>query len=123
MLPPAVPLSASEIQASPSAKEEPAAVPKKESRESIQRKQAAKQPSEARRVYWVSELPEAVRRELPTLVMNGGSYSSNPAQRLIIVNNQVFTEGSQPVPGVVVQRIEPSAAVLSFQGYWYRLGY
>jgi general secretion pathway protein B len=71
----------------------------------------------------VTELPEGVRRELPALVISGGSYSSNPAQRLIIVNNQVFTESSQPAPGVVVERIEQNAVVLSFKGYLYRVGY
>jgi general secretion pathway protein B len=71
----------------------------------------------------VTELPEGVRRELPALVISGGSYSSNPAQRLIIVNNQVFTESSQPAPGVVVERIEQNAVLLSFKGYLYRVGY
>ena len=75
------------------------------------------------RVYAVDELPESVRRELPALVITGGSYSTNPAQRLIIVNNQVFTERSQPVPGLMVERIEPTAAVLGFRGYLYRVGY
>lgn len=75
------------------------------------------------KVYAVAELPEGVRRELPTLVISGGSYSSNPAQRLIIVNNQVFTEKSEPAPGVVVERIEQNAAVLGYKGYSYRVGY
>lgn len=75
------------------------------------------------RVYAVADLPEGVRRALPTLVISGGSYSTNPAQRLIIVNNQVFTEKSEPAPGVVVQSIEPSAAVLTYRGYAYRVGY
>jgi general secretion pathway protein B len=75
------------------------------------------------RVYALAELPEEVRSALPTLVISGGSYSTSPSQRLIIVNNQVFTESSQPAPGVVVERIEPTAVVLSFRGYSYRAGY
>ena len=113
-------LPAAEVQVPGSHKEDATAAKKKER---PSRKEAAKPPAVEARVYLVSELPEPIRRELPSLVISGGSYSSNPAQRLIIVNNQVFTEGSQPAAGVVVQRIEPSAAVLSFQGYWYRLGY
>ncbi len=65
--------------------------------------QANAQPKDAGpKIYAVSELPEGVRRDLPTLVISGGSYSSNPAQRLIIVNNQVFTEKGEPATGVVV---------------------
>lgn len=120
MAPVAESLPSGDVQVPVSAKDERAAATKKER---APRKEAAKKSAETSRVYLVPELPEAIRRELPTLAISGGSYSSNPAQRLIIVNNQVFTEGSEPVPGVRVQRIEPAAAVLSFQGYLYRLGY
>jgi len=75
------------------------------------------------KIYAVSELPEGVRRELPSLVISGGSYSSNPAQRLIILNNQVFTEKSEPATGVVVERIEQNAVVLRFKDYSYRVRY
>jgi general secretion pathway protein B len=77
----------------------------------------------APRIYAVSELPEAVQRELPQLAISGGAYSSNPAQRLLIVNNQVFTEKSEPSPGVVVEQIGQNSAVLSFRGYSYRVRY
>ncbi len=75
------------------------------------------------RVYTLAELPDDVQRDLPKLTISGGTYSSNPAQRLLIVNNQVFLEGSQPAPGVTVEQIRQSAAVLSFRGYRYRVAY
>ena len=75
------------------------------------------------RIYALAELPEDVQRDLPKLAISGGTYSSNPAQRLLIVNNQVFLENSQPVPGVTVEQIRQNAAVLSFRGYRYRVAY
>lgn len=75
------------------------------------------------RVYRLAELPDDVQRDLPRLTISGGTYSANPAQRLLIVNNQVFLEGSQPAPGVTVEQIRQSAAVLSFRGYRYRVAY
>ena len=75
------------------------------------------------RVYTLAELPDDVQRDLPKLTISGGTYSSNPAQRLLIVNNQVFLEGSQPAPGVSVEQIRQNAAVLSFRGYRYRVAY
>ena len=75
------------------------------------------------RIYAVAELPEDIQRDLPKLAISGGTYSSNPAQRLLIVNNQVFLENSQPVPGVTVEQIRQNAAVLSFRGYRYRVVY
>ncbi len=86
--------------------------------------QANVQPKDAGpKIYSVFELPDGVRRDLPTLVISGGSYSSNPAQRLIIVNNQVFTEKGEPATGVVVERIEQNAVVLRFREYSYRVRY
>jgi len=75
------------------------------------------------RVYALAELPDDVQRDLPKLTISGGTYSANPAQRLLIVNNQVFLEGSQPVPGLTVEQIRQNAAVLSFRGYRYRVAY
>ncbi|MEY4883919.1 MAG: hypothetical protein RIS34_1773 [Pseudomonadota bacterium] len=75
------------------------------------------------RIYAVNELPDAIQRELPKLAISGGTYSSNPAQRLLIVNNQVFSENGQPAPGVTVEQIRQNAAVLSFKGYRYRVAY
>ena len=75
------------------------------------------------RVYTLAELPDDVQRDLPKLTISGGTYSSNPAQRLLIVNNQVFLEGGQPAPGVTVEQIRQNAAVLSFKGYRYRVAY
>jgi len=75
------------------------------------------------RVYTLAELPDDVLRDLPKLTISGGTYSANPAQRLLIVNNQVFLEGSQPAPGLTVEQIRQNAAVLSFRGYRYRVAY
>jgi general secretion pathway protein B len=75
------------------------------------------------RVYTLGELPDDIQRDLPKLTISGGTYSANPAQRLLIVNNQVFLEGSQPVPGLTVEQIRQNAAVLSFRGYRYRVAY
>ena len=84
---------------------------------------AAETRSTETKIYAMADLPDDVQRDLPKLTISGGTYSSNPAQRLLIVNNQVFLEGSQPVPGVMVEQIRQNAAVLSFRGYRYRVAY
>ena len=84
---------------------------------------AAAKAADEPRVYLMSELPDDVQRDLPKLSISGGTYSSNAAQRLLIVNNQVFLEGSHPAPDVTVEQIRPNAAVLSFRGYRYRITY
>lgn len=71
----------------------------------------------------VSRLPPEGQGGLPKLAITGGVYSENPAQRMLIVNGQVFSEGAEPVPGVVLEQIRPSSAVLKFGGIRYTVAY
>ena len=61
--------------------------------------------------------------DAPKLVISGGVYSTNPAQRMLIVNGQVFNEGSEVGPGVVLEQIKPKAAVLKFRSSSYTVSY
>ncbi|MCW5650726.1 MAG: general secretion pathway protein GspB [Ramlibacter sp.] len=84
---------------------------------------AAAPPAPEPRVYAITELPQDVRRDLPKLAVTGSVYSANPAQRMLILNGQVFNEGGHPTPDSVLERIGPSSAVLSFRGMRYTLPY
>lgn len=53
---------------------------------------------------------------VPKLAITGGVYSTDAAQRLLIVGGQVFNEGSEVAPGVVLEQVRPGQAVLSYQG-------
>lgn len=68
-------------------------------------------------------LPPEGQGGLPKLTITGGVYSENPAQRMLIVNGQVFSEGAEPVPGVLLEQIRPSSAVLKFGGIRYTVAY
>jgi len=59
----------------------------------------------------------------PKLVISGGVYSPNPAQRMLIVGGQVFSEGSEVAPGVVLEQVRPNQALLRFQGQRYTQRY
>lgn len=59
----------------------------------------------------------------PRLVVTGGVYSTDPAQRMLIVNGQVFNEGGEPAPGVKIEGIRPAGAVLNYQGQRYSVKY
>jgi len=69
------------------------------------------------RVYALSELPEDIRRQLPTLSVGGSMYSPKPADRLVIINGQVLHEGDPLAPDLVVQQIKLKSAVLAFKSY------
>ena len=67
----------------------------------------------------VSGLPPGA----PQLSISGGVYSANRAQRMLIVNGAVFSEGSEITGGVVLEEIKPKTAVLGFRGNRYTVSY
>ncbi|HSW17145.1 MAG TPA: general secretion pathway protein GspB, partial [Ramlibacter sp.] len=67
----------------------------------------------------VSPLPA----DAPRLNVTGGVYSATPARRMLIVNGQVYGEGAEPAPGVVIDEIQPNRAVLRFRGQRYNAVY
>jgi general secretion pathway protein B len=71
----------------------------------------------------LSELPQELRRQIPALVITGAVYSANPAQRLLLVNNQVLTQGSLAAPELTLEEIRAKSSVFSFRGTRFRLAH
>lgn len=87
----------------------------------LQRREAAS--AAAAPVPALGELPEDIRRTVPKLVVSGSVYSSNPSQRILIVNGQVLNEGATLAPDLVLESIGAKSAVLSLRGTRFRLDY
>lgn len=75
---------------------------------------AASQPVE--RVPLLAELPDDLRRQVPAMAIGGSVYSPQPSSRMLIVNGQVYREGSPLAPEVQLEQIGPKAAVFSIRG-------
>lgn len=71
----------------------------------------------------LSELPESIRRELPTLSVGGAMHSNNPASRMLILNGQVFQEGDAVTADLVLEQINLKSAVLVYKGQRYSISY
>ena len=71
----------------------------------------------------LSELPEELRRQIPALAITGAVYSANPAQRLLLVNNQVLTQGGLVAPELTLEEIRAKSSVFSFRGTRFRLAH
>ena len=87
----------------------------------------AKAPSAAGpaapRLYALNELPEPIRRDLPVLTVGGAMHSDNPAQRMLILNGQVFHERDVIAPNLTLVQVQLKSALLEFRGYRYRITY
>ena len=77
----------------------------------------------AERVYTVNELPEAVRRDFPRLSVGGAMYSDRAADRMVVLNGQVFHEGDALGKDLKLRQIKLKSAVLEFRGYRVEIGY
>jgi general secretion pathway protein B len=75
------------------------------------------------RVYALNELPEEVRRELPSLTVSGAMYSEQAANRMLILNGQVFHEGDKVSANLVLEQIKLKSAVLVYKSYRYGISY
>lgn len=73
------------------------------------------------RIYARHELPEDIRRQLPTVTVGGSIYSASPANRFVVINGQVVHEGGEIGPDHVLETIRLKSAVLRFKGYRYEL--
>ncbi|MGZ8302449.1 MAG: general secretion pathway protein GspB [Telluria sp.] len=71
----------------------------------------------------LSQLPEAIQREVPQIAVGGYIYSPNPADRLLLIDKVLRREGEEVAPGLTLERLLPKAAVLNFRGYRYRVPY
>ncbi|MES2149081.1 MAG: general secretion pathway protein GspB [Pseudomonadota bacterium] len=69
------------------------------------------------------ELPEAIQHGVPPLVFGGYIYSSNPADRLLLIDKVLRHEGEEVAPGLTLERLLPKAALMNYKGYRYRVAY
>lgn len=75
------------------------------------------------RIYQVNELPDSVRREVPTITVGGAMYSDTPASRMLIVNGQIFHEGDKLTGELTLEEIRLKSAILRFRSYRYAINY
>ncbi|HJW11002.1 MAG TPA: general secretion pathway protein GspB [Albitalea sp.] len=83
----------------------------------------ASAPAGEARVYTLNELPDNIRRELPTLTIGGSIDSANAANRMLIINGQLFHEGDKLAADLSLEQIKLKTAVLKYKGYRYSVNF
>lgn len=83
----------------------------------------AREPTESTKVVAQRDLPPEIRSGMPTITVNGSTYSSDKASRMLMIGGQIFHEGDPVVGGVVLRQIKPRAAVFAYRGYLYEVGF
>ena len=80
-------------------------------------------PAAEESVPGMRDLPEPIQRQIPAIAIGGYIYSKNPADRLLLIDKVLRHEGEELVPGLVLEKLQPKAAIFSFKGYRYRVPY
>jgi general secretion pathway protein B len=72
---------------------------------------------------FLKDLPDALRAQIPPLSISGVVYSDNPAQRLLLLNGQVLSQGSRVAEDLVLDEINPRSSDFTFKGTRFRLSH
>ena len=80
-------------------------------------------PAAEESVPGMRDLPEPIQRQIPAIAIGGYIYSKNPADRLLLIDKVLRHEGEELAPGLVLEKLQPKAAVFNFKGYRYRVPY
>lgn len=80
-------------------------------------------PAAEESVPGMRDLPEPIQRQIPAIAIGGYIYSKNPADRLLLIDKVLRHEGEELAPGLVLEKLQPKAAIFSFKGYRYRVPY
>jgi general secretion pathway protein B len=73
------------------------------------------------RVPPLAELPAELRQQVPPLAVGGSVYSPQASARMVVINGQVFQEGSSLGPELKLEQVRPKTAVLSIRGQRFEL--
>jgi general secretion pathway protein B len=69
----------------------------------------------------LNELPDALKSQIPPLVISGAVYSEAPPEWTLIINDQLMGKGSQVTPDLRLEEISASSAVFNFKGQRFRM--
>lgn len=95
----------------------PAPEPTKAERPAVSSEPVSIPPADPGRIYNLKELPAALQKGLPKFGLSAFMYASDPALRMVRINDQMMREGQELSPGLRLQEITAEGVVMTSQGY------
>jgi len=76
-----------------------------------------------RKISRLSELPDDVRRDLPSVTFSGHLYSKNLASRYVLVEGgRTVFSGQQITDELILHEVTPTGAIVNFRGFLIEVG-
>lgn len=76
---------------------------------------------DAHSVPHLTEMPELIQQAVPDMVFAGHVYSSQPAQRSVIINGSSMSEGDRVIQALSVEQITRDGVIFNYQGQLFRV--
>ncbi|HMK61816.1 MAG TPA: general secretion pathway protein GspB [Dissulfurispiraceae bacterium] len=104
-----------------------ASSPKKQAQPKQHQKKIAETPTPKKvvpgnSIYSITDLPEEIRGSVPALIISTHIYSQDKTERLASINGHIGREGQEILKGIKIVSIVPDGAILSYQGYRFKVG-
>lgn len=65
----------------------------------------------------LSELPASIRQEISDITISFHVYSRNPAERRVMIDNELLRQGETLPSGLGVEQITPDGVVINYKGH------
>ena len=101
----------------------PKSAPARKTEKTAVAKKAAAPDAAPAALATLHDLPAALQAQIPPLKVGGYIYSTNQAERSVLINNRLLAEGDEVAPGLILERMLPDGMVMRYQGYRYRMRY
>ncbi len=81
---------------------------------------AASVPPQEQKIVALEDLPPDIRQEIPTMSISGFSYSEEPHERIVGINDRLLQEGQYLAQGLRLEQIGRDGLVFSYKSYRFR---
>lgn len=73
-------------------------------------------------VVQFSDLPDAIRKEIPDMSIQIHTYSATPGERIVGINGRLLQEGDYLAEGLKLEQITPNGMIFSYKNFRFRRG-
>ena len=71
----------------------------------------------------LAALDPSLAAGIPRVALAGYIYSPVPSERLVLVEKELRREGEEVAPGLILEKLLPSGAVMNYRGTRFRMPY
>ncbi len=80
----------------------------------------ASSPGQEQKIISLEDLPADIQQEIPRMSISGFSYSEEPRERIVGINDRLLQEGQYLVQGLKLEQISRDGLIFSYKNFRFR---